>query len=245
MLKVNPNIKFPIERFRGKGSYQQRLEYAQKLNEQFYNIVKSNMHKRSISVTAYKKLLKDFLPKDIKVDVLTYKASLLSSKCPSLRVLTNGINEANGLTLILPCKKIPKGIEYLCDEDSNIITHETFHLFSSLSNPKHIARITFNRKEEEYFYQANMYTNIHSKFGFKEKRQWKKMLFNFIKDRDSRLNIDFLQNSRYLLLEEKLAYQEGDKFSKTRSTSTDYFYFDEKIKIIEKILYRIINLSRY
>ena len=37
MLKINPSARLPLKTFVDKGSYQQRIEYAKKLNEKFEN----------------------------------------------------------------------------------------------------------------------------------------------------------------------------------------------------------------
>ena len=50
-------------------------------------------------------------------------------------------------------------------------------------------------------------------------------------------------NCRYRLLEEKLAWDESKKYA-TKNINSKHFFFEEKIKIIEKMLYKLINEAR-
>ena len=43
MLKVKNSVRIPLKDFMGKGSYQERIEHAQKLNAQFYQAIQAKM----------------------------------------------------------------------------------------------------------------------------------------------------------------------------------------------------------
>ena len=74
------------------------------------------------------------------------------------------------------------------------------------------------------------------KFGIKEKSKFKKRLQEFLANRDSEKQINFLQRCRYNLTEEILAFKESEKYSNKSNNMTDWLFFEEKLRIIKKTL---------
>ena len=242
MLKINPSARLPLKTFVDKGSYQQRIEYAKKLNEKFSTILQERMLKGQIEPYEYKKILEDILPENIRIIFKTYIRKFLGQDNAYVSVSTNTYDEADKMEIQIPCRKLPDGSKVVDNIDSSIFMHENFHLFALLANPKHVARVTLSEKEGR-FYENYIYTNMHSKFGIKERYKWKKGFKDFLGRKNLESQINFLQNCRYRLLEEKLAYAEGDKYGNPNSMNK-FFYFEEKIKIIEKLLYKTLKKAR-
>ena len=121
--------------------------------------------------------------------------------------------------------------------------HENFHLFASICNPKHTVRQVFNSKIEAFIYNYQMYNDFESRFGRQEKQSWGENLEKNIQTLSVSEQINFLQNCRYRLLEEKLAWDESKKYAK-KGINSNRFFFKEKIQIIEKLLYKIIKKAR-
>ena len=145
---------------------------------------------------------------------------------------------------MVPSRKNLSGKEYLCSKDNYMIMHETFHLFSGISNPKHNARPFFD-EEEQKFYRGRIYNNFETKkFGIKEKSKFKKRLQEFLSKRDSEKQINFLQRCRYNLTEEILAFKESEKYGNKSNNMADWLFFEEKLRIIKKTLYKTIMRVR-
>ena len=72
MLKVKNSVRIPLKDFISKGSYQERIEHAKKLNAQFYEAIQSKMFEGMLSVDEFKKTLQENLPENIKFNFKTY-----------------------------------------------------------------------------------------------------------------------------------------------------------------------------
>ena len=248
MIKVTPKTRLPLRTFINKGTYQQRLEYAQKLNAKFYEKIKNKIADNSISPKDYYTTLKELIPK-INFMVEEYnKKGIFDGTKAQMIVQIDKYDCANKFFLQIPYtlhryedsapqKRIDLSKLYLA-------MHENFHLFAAICNPKHTARQDFNSQLEADIYKYTMYSDLPSKFEFKEKREWKKNLEKNIQPMAISEKINFLQNCRYRLLEEKLAWNESKKYSTTKKINVEYFHFEEKIKIIEKLLYKLIKEAR-
>ena len=242
MVKVNNSVKIPLKEFLGKGSYEKRIEHAKEINAQFYQVVESKMLNGMLPVNEYKKTLQEFLPSNIKVKFKTYVKKFLGQDDAYVTTLMNDNDELDKFEIQIPCREYINKQRVIEKKDNNVSMHEMLHLFFAISNPKHTVRSCFNSTEYK-FYEANIYTNMHSQFKLKDRLKWKKNLMQFLAKKSYKTQIDFLQNSRYRLLEEKLAYLEGEKYGNPDYMSK-FFYFDEKIKIIEKMLYKTIKKAR-
>ena len=69
MLKVKNSVRLPLKDFVGKGSYQERIEHARKLNAQLYEAIQAKMHNGVLSVDEYKKTLQECL---VSVELVLY-----------------------------------------------------------------------------------------------------------------------------------------------------------------------------
>lgn len=242
MLKVKNSVRLPLKDFIGKGSYQERIEHAKKLNAQFYEAIQSKMFEGMISVDEFKRTLQENLPENIKFNFKTYIKKFLGHDNAYVSILTNNYDEVDRYEIQIPSRKYFEGQKVVENRDNNFSFHETFHMFFEMANPKHIARCNFNETEYK-FYQGWIYTNMHSQFNLKDRMKWKNRVKEFLAQRSLEKQIDFLQNCRYRLLEEKLAYQEGEKYGNSDYMSK-FFFFDEKLKIVEKLLYKAIKKAR-
>ena len=242
MLKVLPSAKFPLKDFTGKGSYKERLEYAKILNAQFNELVQQNRKDGQITRFEYTKLLKNFIP-NIKIKVGSDLRGFLVKGNAYLTPWCNNYDEVMGMDLHIPHRKNSYGLKVFDKKDDYISTHETFHLFASLANPKHTARIDMSTTDYN-FYNAYIYTNLHKNFKYKERREWEKGLKRYLDLKSSESAINFLQDCRYRLIEENLAYKEGEKFSEKEFKTNKNYFFEEKVKIIEKLLYKTIKKAR-
>ena len=243
MLKVKNSARLPLKDFIGKGSYQERIEHAKKLNAQFYTLLQSKAQDGLVLKSDFANLLKKVLPPNIDILLSTYVKKFLGNEGAYVLPLTDEHDEVvERMALRIPTRKLFDNTRVFDKRDANVIMHETFHLFASLANPKLVARITFTQKEVK-FYNGYIYTNMHSKFGIRDRFNWKKGIKEFLGRKNLETQINFLQNCRYRLLEEKLAYAEGDKYGNPNSMNK-FFYFEEKIKIIEKMLYKTLKKVR-
>ena len=248
MIKVTPKTRLPLKTFVNKGTYQQRLEYAQNLNAKFFKIIRTKMSKDSVSLSDYYRTLKDLIP-NINFNIAEYirKGFLDGTKAQTV-INIDKHERATKFTLEIPytfCEYIKSGKsnfdKRIHMDDFYLAMHENFHLLASVSNPKHLTRQDFNSQLEADIYKYTMYSDIPSKFGFKEKREWKKNLKENIQPMTISEKINFLQNCRYRLLEENLAWNESKKYTTLKEVNVEHFHFEEKIKIIEKLLYKLIK----
>lgn len=242
MLKVKNSVRIPLKDFVGKGSYQERIEYAKNLNNQLYQALQAKRFEGVLSVDEYKNTLKKVLPENIKFNFKTYVKKFLGHDDAYVSMIINNYDEAEKFEIQIPSRKNVSGERIIDKRDDKLSMHETFHLFFEMANPKHIVRCDFNDTEYK-FYQNWIYNRDYSKFNLKKKIEWKRGLNEFLANKKKEKQIDFLQNSRYRLIEEKLAYKEGEKYGKDNCMS-EAFHFDEKIKIIEKMLYKTIKKAR-
>ena len=242
MLKITNSVAIPLKDFIGKGSCQERIKHAQKLNELFYNKLEAKMVEGTIPVEEYKKTLQEVLPENIKFYLKTYIKRLLCIDNAYVSMIINNYDEAEKFEIQIPSRKNLFEKRVINKKDSHLFMHEMFHLFVEMANPKFIARCNFNDTEYN-FYQNWIYTRNSSKFKLKDRQKWEKALKEYLSYKNLEKQIDFLQNCRYRLLEEKLVYYEGKKFGGNNCMSQD-FHFDKKIKIIKKLLYKAIQKAR-
>lgn len=242
MLKVHSTAKLPLETLINKGSYKQRLAYAQELNAKLYNMTQAQVVDGTIHRVDFLDNIKKLLPQNIKIIFSTYTKKLLGNDYAYVTPLTNYLDDVEGMIVRIPCREKEGYSKVIDNRDLAITMHETFHLFASLANPKHTTRIHFNNNENK-FYNRYIYSKTYSKFNLKEKLRWKQKLTDFLKDKKVENKINFLQNCRYRLIEENLAYKEGEKYG-NKNYMSKYFYFEEKIKIIERELYKTIQKAR-
>lgn len=248
MIKVLPTVKFPLKLC--KGSYKERIAFAKRLNENFFNKLSDKFITKEVPLDVFEKTLKECTPEKINVKVLNYnKQGGLT--CFGLNDAGNGIDK---YMIYLQKSPFTEGIRLL---ETDFSLHETSHYFLQLTNPKHSAR-TIKMYEKgllektENFYNENLYT----KKEFKEE-ELKQKLNDFLKQFNDEEKIDFLQNSRYRMLEEYNAFDDGYKYldeiqdrhpdlicEKIYAREKELYNFPEKIKIVAEKLKEILQNCR-
>lgn len=240
-----------------KGSANERLEYAKNLNASFYKKIMPKFKYWEVKQDTFVKTINKVLPSKINVNVFDVKTlnddSVLGLATPFVFVTPSKIKLVK-YDLHLPMyednKNIPLSRIY-------IFMHELTHFFYGLSSPKHIVRnvkCAINNIDEK----TGM---IYEDFLYSKKKPNKYLLQSIIipnklKNLTDSQKIDFLQNARYSLMEEKLAYKEGQKYylkmlesqgildSVEHKTDGSEYYFDEKIEILNDLLANELNRQR-
>lgn len=247
MIKVTPRTKLPLKTFINNGTYQKRIKYAQDLNAKFFEKIKNKIVDNSVSPKDYYTTLKELIP-SISFIIEEYESKGLFDGTKAQTVIEiDEYDRATKYILQLPytLHKYENTPQKRIDLDKFYLAmHENFHLFASICNPKHVIKQDFNSKLEAVIYKYTMYSDLHSKFGRSEKKSWKDTLENNIEPLSISEQINFLQNCRYRLLEEHLAWNESKKYATTKVINSNHFHFEEKIKIIEKLLYKLIKKAR-
>lgn len=90
--------------------------------------------------------------------------------------------------------------------------HESAHYFSFMTNPKTVARMAKVYETGLYLKTQNFYNSVlYSKKSLAKPEISEKLdeLLNILHPKE---RIDFLQNSRYRLKDELMAYNEGTKY---------------------------------
>ena len=135
--------------------------------------------------------------------------------------------------------------------------HEAAHYFSFMTNPKTVARMAKLYETKLYLKTQGFYNStLYSKEAL-SKPEISKRLDEFLKTLEPAERIDFLQNSRYRLQDEILAYSEGAKYQDLiqeihsdkicdKVAALDYsdYNFETKIKILEEKLAKEIERYR-
>lgn len=247
MTIVTPKTSLPLKTFINKGSYEQRLKYAQELNAKFYEKIKTKIVNGFVSAEDYYTTMKEIIP-EINFKIDEYKSSGFFDNVEAQTVIeTDENNHATGFSIQLPfamyqCKNI-KIRNLIPVKNFYLAMHENFHLFAEICLPKHIARQDFNSNREGDLYENLIYASEDKKFDSNEKLHWERTLKKGLESLSLKKRIDFLQTCRYRLIEEKLAWEECKKYS-DKNFDNAQFYFDEKIKIIETLLYKQIKKVR-
>lgn len=244
MLRILPTAKLPYEIC--KGSPQERLSLAKQLNNNFFNRISKKFYTKEVEFDVFEKTLKEATPSNIMVDVTDYgKPGGFTNN-----TLNNSKDAVEGFVIYLEKARFGNGIRLL---NSDTSLHESFHYFSHLTNPKHTARAAKMHEKglsdkTEPFYKENLYTRKNF-----DKKELSQKLDAFLKDFTPQDKIDFLQNSRYRMIEEYNAYDEGYRYldkiqdihsdlicEKIDGIDKDYFNFPEKIKIVADKLREVI-----
>ncbi len=164
-----------------------------------------------------------------------------------------------GLIMELPFFKRGKEL-ILPKEHFDTFIHEARHIFDYLLNPKFalrnasfapdLANAASVKRFEEYerFYKNSLYKKS---FNFSDtKRDFKEVgeeLKDIFKNEKTPIGeqINALQAFRYGLMTEKNAYASEAAFSKSKTNPLEAFCFDEKIKVLNKLLGEKLELARF
>ena len=248
MLKVLPTAKLPLKLC--KGTYAERIALAKRLNENFFNKLSEKYITKEIPFDVFEKTLKECTPEKINVNVLNYNKQG-GYTCFGLNDTKNGIDK---YVIYLKKDSYTGGIRLL---ETNYSLHETSHYFIHLTNPKHSARAvkmheTGLIEKTEPFYNENLYTKKEL-----NEEELKQKLNDFLKQFTPEEKINFLQNSRYRMLEEYNAFDDGYKYldeiqerhpdlicEKIYAREKEVYNFPEKIKIVADKLKEVLQNCR-
>ena len=214
MIRVNPEVKFAYNLI--KGSPQERREFVGNLNAKLFDSIELSMKGDMGSVESVKPILDTVLPekKNIKVSTIPFSGDYDGSSS----YIYDKKNEIIGQTLEIPAKKgkfTAKGLVAMM--------HEFTHPLSTLANPKYTARtIKLDRAHKynfDYFkwYDKVLYTE---KNGTSEadKKAHLDMVRNktekFLSGKSNEDKLDYIQDARYELEQERNAYEEQLKYAK-------------------------------
>lgn len=248
MIKLLNTVKLPLKIC--KGTYQERLSLAKQLNATFFENISKKYLTKEISIDIFEKTLKESTPTKIDVTVNNYwtkggKTSFM---------LNETGNAIKGFIISLEKNPYRKGLAML---NTDITLHESAHYFSHLTNPKHTARVAKMYEKglldkTEQFYKENLYT----KKDF-QKEELSEKLDKFLTQFSPEEQINFLQNSRYRMIEEYNAFEQGYKYldeiqdrhpdlicEKIYAGEKEVYKFPEKIKIVAEKLKQVISEYR-
>ena len=246
MIKIDKTAKLPLKIC--KGTYKERISLAKELNRKFFDEINKKFTQKTISYDLFEKTLKNTTPIKTQVKVNPYdnKKGGVTSLC-----LDKTRNRIVGFLIYIAKRPFMDGLGIL---DTEIALHETMHYFSNLTNPKHIARAVkmFDSglwAKTENFYNKHLYSR--NEFNKQDTQQ---ELSKFLKQFTTNEQIEFLQNSRYRLIEEYHAYDEGYKYldkiqdlhpnlicEKIYINGKEDYHFPEKIEIITDKLKEIFT----
>lgn len=252
MIKLAKTVKLPFSIV--KGTYLQRLEKAKTFNKQLFSKINKDFVEKDISPDVFVKHIKKITKGAIEFSIddstkANYKG------CTFLELNPDNHSLADRYKISIPLNFFDKKVALY---DADIFMHEFFHFFCVMTNPKHLQRFIkmyeknlFNSTEA--FYRQYLY----SKEEVDLKLLKKSLLPKFLKKFNIYDQIDFLQNSRYRLIEELNAYKDAHKYynqiqenhldlisEKLSTESGESFLFKEKIHIIEKTLKKKLNKAR-
>ena len=248
MIKILPSVKLPLKLC--KGSYAERIALAKKLNNNFFNHLNEKFTTKEVPFDVFEKTLKECTPGKINVNILQYDR-YGGYTCFGLNDSKNGIDK-----FLIYFRKTPytEGVRLL---ETDISLHETSHYFCHLTNPKHSARSVKMHEsglqaKTEDFYREHLYT----KNEFKEE-DLKQKLNKFLRKFTNEEQIDFLQNCRYRMLEEYIAFDDGQRYldiiqdrhpdlicEKIYAREKEVYNFPEKIKIVTDKLKEVLQNAR-
>lgn len=252
MIKVSQSAKLPLSLC--KGSPQKRLELAKSLNADFFTKLSKEFRTKDISMETFMEILDEVTLHKTNFCLTNTKGlNFKGATVPCVNLYNP--NLVSYFNIYIPTNKFNNKIALY---DADIFMHETFHYLFELVNPKHTKRNVkiFEKgltKIENNFYK----NNIYDKKEFDADTLKNKTLPDFLKDFTDSDKIDILQNMRYRLKEEHLAFKEGEKYlekiqdehenliCERITTETDEnYHFTEKLEIIEEFLKKTLSDAR-
>ena len=240
MIKIDKAAKYPYELI--KGSQIERNHLVRDLNYRFFRNISEQFKTKDVSFDVFQKTLDETVtfPHNIVV-------TKSQNKCGFLGInVDDSFNKVVGYDMLIP-QNVFSGEISLTTADT--FMHEASHYFSFMVNPKTVARVakvyeTGLHTKTQDFYNSVLYSKNHlSKSEVSEKLD---LLLDTLNMNE---RIDFLQNSRYRLKDELLAYQEGEKYQsliqdihhdkiceKVDAIDFSDYNFDMKIELLEEKL---------
>ena len=248
MIKIDNIARYPLEFI--KGTQSRRKELACALNYEFFKNIVEKFKSKDVSFDVFQKALDDSCPFHQNVTVIKNQGK---GGALTIKVNEEGSN-ITGYNMLIPPNQFSGEIS-LTTADK--FMHEAAHYFSFMTNPKTVARMAKLYETKLYLKAQGFYNStLYSKEAL-SKPEISKRLDEFLKTLEPAERIDFLQNSRYRLQDEILAYSEGAKYQDLiqeihsdkicdKVAALDYsdYNFETKIKILEEKLAKEIERYR-
>lgn len=250
MIKILNNAKFPLNICRGTS--EQRIHSAIKLNEELFNNLSKEFYRPTISVDTFTKSLKSVL-KGNKIDFKIKNSEIYNCNGACARDFNwkNQTKEVCGYSIYLPINDYDNSLSI---NDIGTLMHETLHFFIGLLSPKHTTRdakcfdIDLYKKTES-FYNKFIYSSKYTPENLKEN-----LLPKILNTLTPEEKINFLQATRYRLKEEMHCFLDGSiydykiknihkKFFENPEYKPDgnSFRFPKKITILEQELAKTLK----
>ena len=226
-----------------RGSANDRIKKAIQYSDKFFDNIKDTFKKGDISTRTFASVLRKTAGGKVGIDVIE---SLQPGAVIYPSLDANGV--FIGHTILLPVNAFSKKISAM---STKTFMHEVFHFFDHLLNPKYNRR-TANLINSGISYEIGPF---YTEKVYTKEKLTNKMLDDVLKGLTSQQKIDALQYFRYNLILERNAYQESAKYQRMmeKALNTGYreetykgsqYHFDEKIKLIEEKLLRVIQKER-
>ena len=259
---VNSTVKFSYNI--SKGSIKNRQKLISKYNKQIFSRLEQNLKDNYISVADAQKAIDEVLPEKKVIQIRPISSKNKKEDVGNSDFLYGKNWNIVGQTIDIPIKNL------------SIFMHELTHVINTLLNPKTTARV--NGMYLRRTYTENLsniidkklynYENIEETIPFISNKRYKKAkkeilqtreneLLKFLKGYSVKDKIDYIQEMRNTLIEERTAYTEEEKYAwiltKKHKIHLPKFneidnlkgyFFDEKIKILKKIGFEIIDKER-
>lgn len=254
--KLLPQVSLPYRVV--SGSFEYRQNKAQQFTHKIINDISGVIGSEGITISKLNKLIKHLLPRNLVFSARKIKVKNTEAQLSRVFSDRNFVVEQ-----VLEIKPDENGLITLFHIPE--IAHEIRHLADSLFHPKFLLRdqsiaqkIKFLDKYGD-FYDKNVYVK-EIFFGKKDKIRILKQIRHQIRKALRGLKIEdkinLLQEMRYNLISERNAYKAGSKtakkiFNKNIPVYEDALYnpskefmFNEKIKLLETIIYEMISKER-
>lgn len=244
MIKISPTSQIVRNIVGPKGPVTSGFVKAQELNAKLFTLVDEKMKKGFILENELEELVSKFVPKNWKLEF-----NALIVKCKICGQKIGGyVRQENDKILIAINNDNPKwrdgsGIQFK-KKNMFVIMHETFHVFRHITTPKVQKRIKSIKLNDYEFYQKTIYqkvSTLEKMFNWQDKLA--KKINQYLDTVPKEKQIDVLQYFRYRTIDEALAYNECAKYS-TKKNYNKKFAFEEKYKIIERLLIEKMNELR-
>lgn len=266
---VNSTVKFSYNI--SKGSIKNRQKLISKYNKQIFSRLEQNLKDNYISVADAQKAIDEVLPEKKVIQIRP-----ISSKNKKEEVGYSDYLYGKNWNIVEQTIDIPIKNNKISIKNLSIFMHELTHVIDTLLNPKTTARV--NGMYLRHTYTENLsniidkklynYENIEETIPFISNKRYKKTkkeilqtreneLLKFLKGYSVKDKIDYIQEMRNTLIEERTAYTEEEKYAwiltKKHKIHLPKFneidnlkgyFFDEKIKILKKIGFEIIDKER-
>lgn len=262
-MRVNSFVKFSYNI--SKGSVKDREKLVSNLNEQFFNafVSASERKDRPFKLKNLKKIYNKLLPEKKQVEVKSLKNYNCNFELDGVSsYLHDDTGKVFGITLEVPVDK--QG-----NQKASIVTlmHENTHVLEALTQPKHIAisqKLVATDKctlARENWYHGELYKEekipYYNKIKISERmKKVEHATKKFLKRKNFQDKVDYLNDARYELEEERKAYREQLKYARKlkemgKQVEEDdlkdcdkIYLFKEKIIVLKKILREVLQKER-